>query len=584
MGLMDSFMGPGLFIKLSLDKQGFDEGMGKVKTDLTTWRNETNASAADMAKWGTAIGATVAPILAVGTAIYGLSQKYGAIAQNLKDLNYTTGLTVEKLQQLQWAAVLSGTSFDKVTFGIGQMNLKMEDAADHTTAAYKAFYDLGVNPAGKTPDEVFEEVALALTQIEDPAKRAAIANELYGRSWREMLPFIKEYLEKKKEIQDKPHFSQADLDQFDEMKTGWDEIIKKAENYLGDLILIAYNRPHLGLFENEEPFEAAASHAVSYLELIKKAAEGMAPPIDKDAKSFKELAKEAAAAAEKVESLRDKLEDLYWQQTVGPANTEDLQIQLEEADKLNKQMQEMAKETTEYGGPGIDYEKRQNPNMVDPVTGIPWNDHQYYLKFLEDVRKARNNDELIANKINEANHDQLKTTNAIKDTTLELAKASIEADAKILESLQARVDVTETQYDALAEVEETYWSTQAALAQISYQYVMDSAAEAVNFAGSHPIIQKIVQLSAAGYDIDPSALPVVTAPVLPTADFSRVLTKTPTVTPTESTEAGSTGAGAGGGSTTVINLNQTNYGVPDTGYATNKALGRLAQQKGASGL
>jgi hypothetical protein len=193
----DQQVGPGLYVKIGADTTGLEAGLAKTKLDLTKWRDETNASTKDMASWGAAIGATVAPMLAVGAAAYGLIEKYGGMAQQLKDLSITTGLTTQKLQELQWAAVLSGTSFDRAAFAITNLNFKMQEATDKSSAAYDAFYKLGVNPEGKTPDQVFEATALALSHIEDPTKRATLANELYGRTWREILPFIESYQKQK---------------------------------------------------------------------------------------------------------------------------------------------------------------------------------------------------------------------------------------------------------------------------------------------------------------------------------------------------------------------------------------------------
>lgn len=68
-----------------------------------------------------------------------------------------------------------------------------------------------------------------------------------------------------------------------------------------------------------------------------------------------------------------------------------------------------------------------------------------------------------------------------------------------------------------------HWKALDEEARITYQNIMDNAAAAINFAGSHPVIQKFVVLSKSGYDIDPSPLPTVSAAGLAkAADFSTV--------------------------------------------------------------
>jgi hypothetical protein len=583
MGLFDSFLGPGMWVKLGLDKQDFDKGMGQVKVSLVNWRNETNSSTLDLAKWGAAIGSCVAPILAVGYAVNALAQKYGGLAQQLKDLSYMTGLSNQKLQEFQWTAVLSGTSFDKVTFAIGNLNIKLAEAADRSSKAYQAFYDIGVNPEGKTPEQVIDAVALALSTEEDSTKRATVANELYGRGWREVLPFMQAYLNKKDEIANKPKFTDEDLKGFEDLKVSIDDATKSLEVYIGKTYTFLDH-----LMPSDITEESNALYFINEgIKDLQQTDKDMQHPT-KTGKSLEELARDAANAAEKITNLRERIGDLYMKIAEDPAQITDLQFHLDDADKYLKMMMDMKRETTEYGGPGIAYERKLHPDEVDPVTGIKWSDHQYYLKFLDDVSRAQNADVIAADRLTAAKREQGKTIRELSGEQSNLAKLiagtasdAIAADTKIIDSLTTRVTTAQTQYAILDQTELVHWTAVATMAQITYQAIVDYAAEAVNFAGSHPIIQKIVMLSKSGYDIDPSPLQTITAPALAAADFSKVvLTKTPETTPTETKTGGTAGTG---GKSVSITLNQTNYGVKTDAQAVNKSLGTLAQLVGAGG-
>jgi hypothetical protein len=197
-----------VIVRLIADTTGFSKGTSKTVAD---------------------IGVMVA---AAGAATYATQQlidKYGSMAQELGDLSITTGMSTQALQRLQYAAALSGDSFDTVAFGIQNLSLKMAEARDPSSEAYKAFMGLGVDPSGRTPEEVFQATASALSGMTDTTQRNQIAQQLYGKSWKEMLPFMEDYIKNKEKIQKSPTFSDADLARMDEMKEKWSEYGKAQE-------------------------------------------------------------------------------------------------------------------------------------------------------------------------------------------------------------------------------------------------------------------------------------------------------------------------------------------------------------------
>ncbi len=211
-----------LVVRLALDATGFSSSLAGAKNDLIKWRDETNANTKEMAKWGAAIGATVAPVIAVGAAAYGTIEKFGGMAQSIKDLSYVTGLSTQRIQELQYAATLSGTNFSSVTAGVQNFTIAISKARDATSDAGKAFATLGVTTSGKTTDQVLEDTFTALVNMKDETERNTIANTLYGRSWREMLPYMEAYIKNAKEIKANPYLSDEELNTLESSKTKLD--------------------------------------------------------------------------------------------------------------------------------------------------------------------------------------------------------------------------------------------------------------------------------------------------------------------------------------------------------------------------
>lgn len=233
---MDETVGPGLWVELGLDPSGLGTGAEEAKQKLEELDTQVKTASKSTEDWMKDIKTLAIPTVALGTAVYMTTQKYGDMASELKDLSKQTGITTGKLQQLQYAALLSNTDISKLSLALTTLTLSLGDAADEASPAYKAFMGLGIDPKGRTPDEVFDDLALALHNIEDPTKRAAVAQDIFGKSWKEMLPYMDTYLEKQEEIKKSPAYSEKDLQNLEDAKIAWDKLTNSLTIYTGKLI------------------------------------------------------------------------------------------------------------------------------------------------------------------------------------------------------------------------------------------------------------------------------------------------------------------------------------------------------------
>lgn len=250
-----------IWIRLGLDPTQLTQGLDKAKLSLTTWRDDTNKGLIDVAKWSAAFGAYAVPITAVGVAAYSTIEKFGGMAQEIKDLSYTTGLSTQKIQELQYAATLSGTQFSTVTMGIDNFTLAIAKAGDATSDQAKAFATLGVTTSGRTTDEILEDTFAALVNVKNETERNALAQTLYTRSWKEMMPYMEAYIKNSKEIKANPYLTDEELDANAEAKEQIDAIGKKWEIAEGKMV--SY---FTGLFENNKKaaIEAAKRDQAQY--------------------------------------------------------------------------------------------------------------------------------------------------------------------------------------------------------------------------------------------------------------------------------------------------------------------------------
>jgi hypothetical protein len=109
----------------------------------------------------------------------------------------------------------------------------MGEARNATSAQAAAFSEMGIDPTGKSTEEVFIEMANSLTTMADKQKVASLATDILGKSYKDSLPFMIDYLEKQKEIQEQEVFTQAQEEALERGSRAFEKIGAKAEGFAG---------------------------------------------------------------------------------------------------------------------------------------------------------------------------------------------------------------------------------------------------------------------------------------------------------------------------------------------------------------
>lgn len=241
-----------IWVRLGLDSVNLETGLvssnAKIQefsSNAKTTSGNVSALGSDLSKLSLAFG-----IVSGSTAM--LVQKIGGAAMQIEDLSLQTGITTDKLQKLEYAALLSGTSISSLSLALNTMTRTMGDAADEAGPAYAAFMGLGIDPRGRTPDEVFDDLAIALDKIEDPAQKAAAMQDIFGKNYRDMIPYLDTYLEKQKEIDQYAGWTEEEIQSNKDAKIGWDELTNSITKFAGSLMAVTYNAQQA--FNSINPF------------------------------------------------------------------------------------------------------------------------------------------------------------------------------------------------------------------------------------------------------------------------------------------------------------------------------------------
>lgn len=146
------------YVSLLLKDQAFSKGLTAAGNKLKSFGRGASIFGAAVA----GVGATVtAPLLA-------MVKEFSDFGSTLNDMSARTGLTVESLSELKFAAEQTGTSLEAVEKAVRFMAKN------------------GLDP------KQFDAVAAKIAAIEDPSKRAAAAMKAWGRAGTSILPMAME--------------------------------------------------------------------------------------------------------------------------------------------------------------------------------------------------------------------------------------------------------------------------------------------------------------------------------------------------------------------------------------------------------
>lgn len=178
-----------LVVRLEAQTAQYMAQLDKANKRLERFDKQAEVSAARIAK------GVAAAAVGAGIAFAGMAFQAVKAADDMGKLAQSSGIAVESLSQLDYAASLSGSSLDELTIGMNKLTKQAVEAAKGSTTASKAFAAIGVsvkNADGsmRSTEDIMLDIAERFSQIEDGAGKAAIAQELFGKSGTKLIPFL----------------------------------------------------------------------------------------------------------------------------------------------------------------------------------------------------------------------------------------------------------------------------------------------------------------------------------------------------------------------------------------------------------
>ena len=177
-------------VQLSANVSDFNKKMGKVSKDFNKIGRNLEKTGQSLTKGITA------PILGAAAGLGIILNKAIGTADELVRLSDVTGISIEELQRMKYAAEQLGVDLETITGAQSKLTRTIGQALKGNIAAKDSFSKLGISltkadGSMKSANEVFNEAIDALGGIEDEVVRDALAMDIFGKSARELNPLIK---------------------------------------------------------------------------------------------------------------------------------------------------------------------------------------------------------------------------------------------------------------------------------------------------------------------------------------------------------------------------------------------------------
>lgn len=173
----------GAFVEFSLRRAGLERDLQNVAKRIQRFGGSIQSVGKKIAGLGAAITAPFVATLAV----------FAKVGDGLDKMAARTGVTVEALSALTFAAEQSGSSGETLERGIKGMQRSIVDLGRGLSTQKDAFGALGLtfeDLKDLSPEAQFTLIADRISRIKDPTERAARSMQVFGRSGQELVPLL----------------------------------------------------------------------------------------------------------------------------------------------------------------------------------------------------------------------------------------------------------------------------------------------------------------------------------------------------------------------------------------------------------
>ena len=156
----------------------------------------------------TGIAATAAfgtAVIGAGTALTSAANGVSQYGDNIDKMSQKVGMSASAYQEWDYVLQISGTEMSNMTTGLKTLTNKFDDAKNGSEKSQEMFKKLGLSMeeiGDMSREELFGAVITGFQEMTDSTERAALANDLFGKSGQELAPLFNTSAEETARLRD----------------------------------------------------------------------------------------------------------------------------------------------------------------------------------------------------------------------------------------------------------------------------------------------------------------------------------------------------------------------------------------------
>ena len=193
-----------LLVSLGLESAEFDRGLDKARRGMKRAGKDFNTESDRMYKAGQKVGiglktigtaAVAAGFAVLANAMQNAVQGSLDFASSLGETAQQLGVTTDALQEYRYAATQAGLSQEEMDKALAKLTRTIGEAANGSKKQVEAFNSLGIavkdaNGNVLNAADAIPKIADALKGVENPAQRAAILTDMFGKAGQKLEPLL----------------------------------------------------------------------------------------------------------------------------------------------------------------------------------------------------------------------------------------------------------------------------------------------------------------------------------------------------------------------------------------------------------
>lgn len=185
-----------LYGTVFIDNEKANKAIDETTNKGSSMGSKISSALSTIGKTALTIGTSVvAGASAVTTGLVGIANKAAETADTFDKSSLRTGIQVEELQRLKYAAEQSGLGLDTIEKTAKKLNDRLGEVTEENKTSIAMFDKLGIsvkNADGtmRTSTELYEDVMFKLAEMGDTAEATAIGTDLFGKAFVDMKPLL----------------------------------------------------------------------------------------------------------------------------------------------------------------------------------------------------------------------------------------------------------------------------------------------------------------------------------------------------------------------------------------------------------